>query len=98
MNNKVKKIYETKQEYRKAIIEYTNDIRDFFKDKPQIYNLSAKVVDGNKIHVHFNCDVNLDSNHLVDFCEKFGFNKTIWMDRTDDGYRKTFSYKFCKER
>lgn len=26
MNDKIKKIYETKQEYRKAVVEYENDI------------------------------------------------------------------------
>ena len=96
MSNKVKKMFKTHQEYKNAIDDYKNELRDFFKDITSIYNLSAEIVSCNKIHVHFTCDVSLDSNHIIDFCEKFGFNKTIWMDKIDDGYMETFSYKFCK--
>ena len=96
MSNKVKKMYKTHQEYRNAVDEYKKEIKDFFKNTIPIYNLSVEIVFRNKIHVHFTCDENLDSNHIIDFCEKFGFDKTIWMDRIDDGYMETFSYKFCK--
>ena len=96
MSDKVKKMYKTHQEYRKAIDEYKNEIRDFFKNTVPIYGLSVEFVSCNKVHVNFTCDANLDSNHIIDFCERFGFNKTIWMDRINDGCTETFSYKFCK--
>ena len=96
MNDKVKKMYKTRQEYRNAVTEYKDEIRDFFKDEVSIYNLSVKVYYCNKLNIQFDCDANLDSNHILDFCERFGLNKTIWMDRIDNGYTKTYSYKFCK--
>lgn len=97
MNDRVKKMYETKQEYRKAVIKYAKDIRDFFINEGSIYNVSVKLVHGNKVCVAFECDVNLDSNHIIDFCEEFGLEKTILLNRTDNGYNKTYSYKFWKD-
>ena len=96
MNDKIKAMYETRREYRNTVDEFKNEIRDFFRDKAYIYNLSVEVFYCNKIHIQFSCDVNLDSNHIIDFCENFGLSKTIWIDRTDNGYTKNYSYKFCK--
>ncbi len=96
MNDKVKKMYKTRQEYKQAVVEYKNDIRDFFRDKVSLYNLSVKIVYCNKIYVQFDCDVSLDSDCIVDFYERFDLSKTIWMDRTYNGYSNTYSYKFCK--
>jgi hypothetical protein len=96
MSNKVKKMYETEQECRKALIEYAKDIRDFFINEGSIYNISVKLVHGNKICVAFNCDVNLDSNCIIDFCVMFGFEESVFTERIDEGYGKTYLYKFWK--
>ncbi len=96
MNDKVKKMYKTKQEYKEAVVDYKNNIRDFFRGKASLYNLSVEIVYCNKIRIQFNCDTNLDSNHIVDFFERFDLSKTIWIDRVDNGYNKTYLYKFCK--